>query len=237
MWDGHGHAKKKSVDVGGFCCPPAVTDRLPGLRFHTLGISPIAILVHKESPIDNLTSAEVRNIFQGRLTHWDEVRGDPKSRAWNLLVQPVSRLHCKFRPGHWRLILDSKDDFSPDIVNVPTAPDMITQVARYPGAIGYEEIWNISRYKQKGSVKFIKIDGNSPLDSEAILSGKYPFYRVHNLTTWSGEGVSHPAVIDLIRFLLGRADRIDPDSVLIPPGLLRRSGWRFRDDELVGEPY
>jgi hypothetical protein len=26
---------RKAIGIGGFCCPPAETDRLPGLRFHT----------------------------------------------------------------------------------------------------------------------------------------------------------------------------------------------------------
>lgn len=41
-----GRLLKKRVDVGAYCCPPGKNDRLPGLKFYSLGISPIALVVH-----------------------------------------------------------------------------------------------------------------------------------------------------------------------------------------------
>ncbi len=232
-----GMLQKKSVDIGGFCCPPAPGDRLPGLQFHTLGIAPLAILLHPDNPIDDLSTRTVRTIFQGRLTGWHEIPGGKRQAALNdLFIQPITRRHCKTRPGHWRLMLNDAEDFSPDALEVPTTPDMIVQVARYPGAIGYEEVWNIDRFKRRGAVKFIKIDGYSPLDKEALLTGKYPFYRVHNLTSWTNHGVARKSAQRLIRSLLQQSERLDPDGLLISPAQLRRAGWKFTGDELTGEP-
>ena len=58
---------RKAVDIGGFCCPPAKTDRLPGLRFHTVGINALALLVHPDNPIDNITLEQARKIFMGEI--------------------------------------------------------------------------------------------------------------------------------------------------------------------------
>ena len=46
-----GRLRKKSADVGAYCCPPGKSDRLPGLQFHSLGISPIALIVHPNNPL------------------------------------------------------------------------------------------------------------------------------------------------------------------------------------------
>ena len=43
---------KKSVDIGTYCCPPGNTDRLPGLEFHTVAISPIALTTNSSNSID-----------------------------------------------------------------------------------------------------------------------------------------------------------------------------------------
>ncbi len=46
---------------------PGATDRLPGVRFHTLGIAAIAFLVHPQNPIDNISTEQVRRIFKGEI--------------------------------------------------------------------------------------------------------------------------------------------------------------------------
>jgi hypothetical protein len=45
-----GMLNRKVVDIGGFCCPPGGEDRLPGLKFHTLGIVAKAFLLHPDNP-------------------------------------------------------------------------------------------------------------------------------------------------------------------------------------------
>ncbi len=231
-----GMLRQKRVDMGGFCCPPAASDRLPGLQFHTLGISPLAILTHPDLPLENLSSAEVRHIFQGRLLDWNRLESNHKPTGGAFFIQPVVRPHCKQRPGHWRLILDRVDDFSLQKTQVRTTADMIAQVGAYKGSIGYEEIWNLKRFRTRGMVRPIRVDGADPYDRAALLALKYPFYRVHNLTTWKGSEGADQRSQALIRYLLQHAAKADPEQLLIPPEELRRAGWIFRGTELVGEP-
>ena len=74
--------------------------------------------------------------------------------------------------------------------------------AKFPGAIGYEEIWNLKRFNDKGAVKVLKIDGVSPRDSDALLSGAYPFYRVHNVTTWNSAETKKTEAHALVRLMI-----------------------------------
>jgi|Deesub1362A_J573_1020465.scaffolds.fasta_scaffold00171_61 hypothetical protein len=227
---------RKEVDVGGFCCAPGLNDRLPGLRFHTFGIDAIALIVHPENPIDNVTLTQARRIFMGEIHRWSELKTSTGERGPDIPIQPVGRLHCKLRPGHWRLLLDNEDLFSADLLEVGAIPDMISQVASNPGAIGYEVIWNTIRYREMGRVKVLRIDGYSPLDHDALVSGRYPLYRVYNLTTWQGRGVEDPRAERLVQYLLGQAEKVSKGHNIVPASRLKEAGWRFRGDELVGEP-
>jgi hypothetical protein len=97
-------------------------------------------------------------------------------------------------------------------------------------------MWMVYRYKDKGQVKALKLDGYSPKDLSHLLSGKYPLYRVYNLTTWERDGVSKPLARELVRYLLKQAEHLDSKFGVIPASRLRKAGWIFKGDELVGEP-
>jgi ABC-type phosphate transport system substrate-binding protein len=225
-----GKLARKAVDIGGFCCPPGETDRLPGLEFHTLGVAPLLILVHPANPVSDLRLEDVRRVFRGAAYRWSELGGE------DILIQTVGRLHCKLRPGHWRLILDNEDLFSPRLQEVGAIPDMISLVAGNPGAVGYEVMHMVRRYGEKGAVKVLKIDGRAPSNPAHLLSGLYPFYRAYNITTWRGGNVRNPEAEKLAEHLLREAGRLEGETDIIPASRLRERGWKFRGHELVGGP-
>lgn len=230
-----GKLVRKTVDIGGYCCPPGQTDRLPGLRFHTLGVLPIELLVHPDNPIDNISLQQAREIFQGRIYRWSELKNSRGQPGPDLVIQAIGRLHCKIRPGHWRLLLDNEDLFGPRLQEVGTIPDMISLVANAPDAIGYEVGMMVERYRSEGRVKPLLIDGVAPTTVN-LAAGRYPLYRTLTLTTWEGTGVGNPEAGKLVDYLLQRAEGLAERSGLVPASALRRAGWRFLGNELVGEP-
>lgn len=230
-----GKLVRKTVDVGGYCCPPGRTDRLPDLRFHTLGILPIEILVHPDNPIDNISLHQTREIFQGRTYRWSGIKDSAGQPGPDLIIQTIGRLHCKIRPGHWRLLLDNEDLFGPRLQEVGTIPDMISLVANAQDAIGYEVGMMVERYRNEGKVKPLMIDGQTPTGVN-LLAGRYPLYRTLNLTTWEGEGVENPEAGRLVKFLLKLEDQLEKRFALVPAAALRQAGWQFRGNELIGEP-
>jgi phosphate transport system substrate-binding protein len=229
-----GMLSRKSVDIAGYCCPPGDSDRLPGIRFHTVGIASIALIVNPDNPVNNVTLAEARGIFTGEYYNWSELA--PK--GWKGRPPPIrtiGRLHCKTRPGHWRLLLDNEDLFGIRLQEVGTIPDMISLVAENSGAIGYEVMWMVRRYESTGRVKPLDIDGVSPTDDNALVEGRYPLYRTLNITTWEG-GLAKPEAEKLKDFILKSAKDLDPKYGLVPASMLKSKGWRFMGDELVGAP-
>ncbi len=231
-----GKLVRKTVDVGGYCCPPGKTDRLPGLRFHTMGILPLQILVHVDNPIDNITLQQAREIFRGKIYRWSEIKDSQGQPGPDLVIQTIGRLHCKIRPGHWRLLLDNEDLFGPRLQEVGTIPDMISLVANSQDAVGYEVGMMAERYRShEGSVKALAIDGWEPT-MDNLLAGRYPFYRTLNLTTWEGESVKNPEADKLVEYLLALDDQLAGQVGLVSALSLRKQGWQFRGNELVGEP-
>lgn len=231
-----GLLKRKRVDMGGFCCPPSRTDRLPGLKFHTLGIGPIGLLVHPDNPVDNVSLDEARNIFQGKMHRWSELEAAKGGKALKSPIKVIGRLHCKPRPGHWRLLLDNESRFSARMLEVEATLDMISRVAAFKGAIGYETLWSVSRYRDRGKVKVLKIGGHDPADHNNLANGKYALYRVYNVTTWETQANKNPHAGKLIKYLIGQIERLHEEAGLVPVSKLKDSGWKFKDNELVGEP-
>lgn len=226
-----GRLLKKKVDVGAFCCPPGKNDRLPGLKFYSLGISPIALVVHPDNPLENVSSKEAKEIFEGQISNWSEI-----SPGNNQLIKPVGRLHCKTRPGHWRSLLKSEDDFSPRLFEVGVIHDMISQVSRSASSIGWETPLMVDAHREKGDVKVLNIDGRPPSDIENVLAGKYPLYRSYSLTAWTTKSKVNDEAIKLIKHLRQHIEKIHKEVSFIPVSKLKAAGWKFKDDELVGEP-
>ena len=231
-----GALSRKAVDVGGYCCPPGREDRLPGLRFHTIGIVAKAIIVHPANAVDALTLRQGREIFGGKLLRWSEVTTPRGTRGADRPIRVVARFHCPARPGHWRLLLDNEDLFSLGVSEVRTISDMIVQVAANPDAVGWEVLGMAEHYRDLGRVKAVAIDGHPPTDVAALASGAYPIYRTYNLTTWGGAGVENRHAKGLVAYLLREAGRIEATYGFASAERLRAAGWKFEKDELVGEP-
>ncbi len=225
-----GRLNRKEIDVGGFCCPPGELDRLPGLRFHTLGISPLAILVNGGNRVDDITLAQARQIFQGLTTSWAALGGT------NNPIRMIASLHCAKRPGHWRLLLDNEDLFSTNFLEVGDMPDQIRLISSTPSAIGYETLWVTSRFSEEAAVKALKLNGIHPSDLHSLEEGSYPIYRVFNVTTWQGDGLSNSYAEKLVDLLMRKVEEIGPAYGLVSADRLRKAGWKFEGAELVGEP-
>ncbi len=224
-----GMLNRKEVDIGSFCCPPGKVDRLPGLRFHTLGIMPLAILVNTENPVEGITLEQARKIFQGELNNWNKLGGTDEP------IRTYGALHCKKRPGHWRLLLANEDLFSPRLMEVGELDDSIAAVAGDPQSISYETLLSVERYQGKDKVKALKIDGRHPDELDHILQGNYPLYRTFVFTTWESKQLENPHALKLTYFLNEQIEQLGSQYDIIPASKLRKAGWKFKGQELIGE--
>jgi phosphate transport system substrate-binding protein len=227
-----GKLLRKKVDSGAFCCPPGDNDRLPGLEFHTIAISPIAIIVNRENPLQDISTANAREVFKGRIGKWSQLSKD----GWDREILTVGRLHCKIRPGHWTLLLKKQELFSPRLTEVGVIPDLIAKVGQETDSISLETPFMMHAYDKDKRVKALHIDGHPVTDTEYVASGLYPFYRTYSLTTWSNGGDKRKQTLALIRYLQEYIEQHHAQYGFVPVSKLKAAGWKFKGDELIAEP-
>lgn len=225
----------KSADITGMCCPPGPLDRMPGVRYHTIGIAAIALIVHPSNPVVDIGLDDARAMFGGKARTWSDLPVSGVKIGPTSDIRAVTRLHCKPRPGHWRLLLDNENLFAVDMHEVPAIRDMIAEIGASRTAIGYETLWHVAANASVGKVKPLRLSGVDPADGVALAAGRYPLYRVMNITSWQGPDAS-PLADKLAAWLVAKASEIDKSYGIVPAAELRRHGWRFVGDEVVGEP-
>jgi ABC-type phosphate transport system substrate-binding protein len=230
------HNKKKLVDISSLCCPAGEIDRLPDVKFYTIAISPLRILVNKDNPIEDVTLEQARDMFAGKISNWSNLKLPDGKDGPDIFVKPIGRLHCKSRPGHWKHILSDEEMFSMELNEVSSIVEMIYTVAKNPGAIGYEVDWMVKQNEFDDKVKSLKINGYDPDNVSHMLSKKYPLYRSYNLTIWENNENENPKAKKLVEYILKNIGSLDSKYNLIGSKLLKENGWKFLGEELVGEP-
>ncbi|MGD8594221.1 MAG: substrate-binding domain-containing protein [Gammaproteobacteria bacterium] len=154
---------------GFVCCPLSDKEvKENHLKVWPLAKEPILILVRDDNPVSDLSEDQVRGIFRGDITNWQEVGGPDKP------IVLVTRLHCKDRPGHWKLILPDAKEFRQQRLNVKSAAAMVQRINDFGSAIGHTgSTW---KFKPTDRVKPLTINGVAPT-AENLANGSYPFYR------------------------------------------------------------
>jgi phosphate transport system substrate-binding protein len=152
----------------------AVLSRSPdqlGIRLWTSGFAydSLAVVVHPDSPVTNLTLTELRDIFQGRTFDWTPFGGAGE-------VIPVSREANSIARQLFEERVMTGRAVTQNAVLKASAQDVVEYVAKTPGAIGYVPISQVD-----GTVKVVSLEGVMPNPTTAA-NGQYvlssPLYLV-----------------------------------------------------------
>lgn len=136
-----------------------------GLKVFKWAIDGVAVAVHPENTVKALTSAQVKDIFSGKITNWKDLGG--KDCAINVYTRDVE---SGTREVFWEKAL-SKGEITDKAVFVKSNGAMKTSVAGDPCSIGYVSAGHID-----STVKAVSVDGTEP-SKDNILSGKYSIAR------------------------------------------------------------
>ncbi|MEN6431225.1 MAG: phosphate ABC transporter substrate-binding protein [Coriobacteriales bacterium] len=131
----------------------------------------IAVIVNPSNPVDNLSTAEIKAIFQGKIINWSEVGGP------DMEIGIVNRDEASgTREAFSKIVLD-KERFDPRAVILPGTGQVRSVVAQAPGAIGYISLGFVTP-----EVKTVAVDGVVP-EEPTVVSGAYPIQRVLHFFT------------------------------------------------------
>jgi len=136
----------------------------------SVALDGIAVFLHEENPVTTLTLAQLKGIYTGAITNWNEV-GGPDARIILYGRENNSGTYAFFK----KYVLN-KEDYSDYTQTLPGTASVVYAVAKDPNGIGYGGLaW------AKG-VKFAGVMANDTAEAvlpsvETVSSGTYPISR------------------------------------------------------------
>ena len=143
----------------------------------TLDVAPLAkegfvFLVNRDNPVDSLTVEQIRDIYTGKITNWNQVGGsDAPIVAFQRNADSGSQTIMR------NMVMQGLEMMPAQTHQVQTMMGLVDQVADFDAAvnsIGYSVYYYFSQMHNRDEVKLLKVDGVAPND-ENIRSGAYPF--------------------------------------------------------------
>lgn len=142
-----------------------------GLRLWTSGFAydSLTVIVHPDNPVNDLTLAQLRDLFQGRTFDWTPFGGAGEVVLVSREANSIARKLFEERVMEGRAV-------TLNAVLKSSAREVVAYVANTPGAIGYAPISQVD-----ARVKIISLEGVSPNPTTAAR-GQYvlssPLYLV-----------------------------------------------------------
>jgi phosphate transport system substrate-binding protein len=133
---------------------------------YVIGAYSVAVVVHANNPVTNLTKQQVREIFTGKIKNWKEV-GGPDAEIRLCLRDPISGTYLGFK----EIAMDN-EEYAMSAALFTDYPALVGAVAADPAAIGFA---GFAMTRAPG-VKAVDIDG-VPAQDATVHAGKYPYAR------------------------------------------------------------
>ncbi|MDD3590170.1 MAG: phosphate ABC transporter substrate-binding protein [Thermoguttaceae bacterium] len=155
-------------------------EKAEGLTETVLAYDGIAVIVHPENPVADLTLEQITQIYTGKIGNWNEVGGVDGE-----IVLIGREAGSGTRSGFESIT--GTEDVCQYRRELTSTGDVITTVAENPNAIGYASLASI-----KDNVKVISVGGVVPSD-DTVKDGSYAVRRPFVLVTKTGAELSETA--------------------------------------------
>ncbi len=173
----------------GFICCPLDKEEVEkeGLTVHAVALEPLLIVVNRSNPMTDISVEQVRAIFRGEIRNWKEVGGEDRP------IVVVLRPHCARRPGHWKTIVPSVEQFRKDRIEVKSEAEVVQGVSDFAEGIG--NIGATWVFEERQKVKVVTVGGVAPT-AENLRNKSYLFYQEQSIVT---HGPISPSLAGMIR--------------------------------------
>lgn len=135
------------------------------LTAHKIALDGIVPIVHPSLKIDNLTTEQLRDIYNGKIKSWKEVGGPDRP------ISVVSRDTSSGTYEVWEEKILKGDKVRPDALLVASNGQAVQTVAQNRYALGYIGFGYIDK-----SIKVLKVNGKNAT-TESIRDGSWPIAR------------------------------------------------------------
>lgn len=143
------------------------------VQMEPLATDALVFMVNEDSPVDSLTTEQLRGIYSGEITNWSEVGGA------DLDIVPFQRnAESGSQVLMEKLVMDGTEMTEPPegymIASMVGLMDAVKEYDNSSNAIGYSVYYYAHDMQMAGGLKLLKIDGVAP-EAATIRSGEYPF--------------------------------------------------------------
>ena len=155
-------------------------EKAAGLKETVLAYDGIAIIVHPDNPVSDLSVEQIAKLYTGEITNWKDVGGNDAE------VVLIGREAASGTRDGFESITGTKDkcQYRQELTSTG---DVITAVSQNPDAIGYASLASI-----KDTVKALNVDGVTPGEA-TVKDGSYKVQRPFVLVTMEGKELSPAA--------------------------------------------
>jgi len=157
-----------------------------------VGYDGIAIVVNKSLDIDNISLEQLRDIYSGKITTWNQVDSDLPNRR----IAMFSRDNAS---GTFEVFVDivmQGGRLAPQVQQLASTTAEVEQVRQNPSGIGYIGMGYITE-----DIKAISVEGVKPT-TENVNSGLYPISRPLYIFVDATDGFPKGVVDQFIRLAL-----------------------------------
>ena len=156
------------------------SEKAEGLKETVLAIDGIAIIVHNDNSVADLTVEQISAVFKGEVTNWSEVGGKDGE------IVCIGREESSGTRDGFESITDTEEAcvYRQELTSNGA---VLTAVAENPNAIGYVSLSSV-----KDTVKAISVSGVVPSEA-TIKDGSYAVQRPFVLVTKEGTSLSETA--------------------------------------------
>ena len=155
-------------------------EKASGLKETILAYDGIAVIVNPANPVEDLTLAQIADIYTGKITNWSELGGSDSE------IVLIGREAGSGTRSGFEEIVEVKD-LCQYRQELSSTGDVIATVAQNPGAIGYASLASV-----KDTVKAVKVGSVTPSE-ETVKDGSYAIQRPFVLVTKEGVALSETA--------------------------------------------
>lgn len=136
---------------------------------HAVALDALGVFVHASNPLQQLTIAQVKDIFQGKVKNWSQIGGP------NAPVVLYGRESSSGTYDYFREHVLGKEDFAPAVQTLQGTAAIINAVGQDKNGIGYGGI----AYAKDVRALAIAADGKQPVapTETTVADGTYPLSR------------------------------------------------------------
>ena len=174
------------------------------LNDYVIGAYSVAVVVNASNPVTNLTQAQVKDIFTGKVQNWKDVGG--QDAPIHLYARdPISGTYLGFR----ELAMDNQP-YAPGPTLATNYDGILVGVGKDPNGIGYSSI----ELPHAALAKSVSIGGTAAT-AATVNAGKYPYARVLHLYT--NKNKEAPGAHDFVQFVMtAKGQAVLSDDGFVP---------------------